>query len=222
MSLEKVQLRKLLKLLYLDRAGLISALREDIRNDINKSPEDDSGGGDFFGPFWGDAKKFIAGQIDIRDATSDRINKNRKRRRLYKLLLEGFLGWWNEKRRWRNEPIALAERSPSGLHQLEGTGLTIRVENFLALKGGDGSRRAIYPYFSEEPALSKEAARIGLWILSKTVSDYAIEEIRILDVLRGASYGSADCPFEGNEQEIFVAKFNHIKSEWDRLRKKYD
>lgn len=222
MSLEKVQLRKLLKLLYLDRSGLIRALREDIRAEAASELGDKSSGGDFFGPFWGDAKKFVANEVDLHQATNERIESNRLRRRLYKLLLEGFLSWWNEKRRWRNEPIALVEKSPSGLFQPEGARLTIRVENILALKGGDGSRRAIYPYFSEKPALSKEAARIGLWILSKTVTDYAIEDIRILDILRSTSFGNADCPLEGNEQEIFTARFNHVKSEWDRLRKEYD
>ena len=218
MSLQKVQLRKLLKLFYLDKKELVSALRKEIRSDINRSEDDESGGGDFFGPFWGDAKKFTSGQIDIRDATANRINRNRKRRRLYQLLLEGFLKWWNEKRRWRNEPFTLADKSPSGLLQLKGTDLTIRVENILALNGGDNSKRAIYPYFSEDPALSKEAARIGLWVLGQSISDYAIEDIRILDILRSTSFSVDDCPFEGNEEELFVQNFHRIKNEWQKLR----
>ncbi|MDO8288779.1 MAG: hypothetical protein Q7T44_06125 [Parvibaculum sp.] len=221
MSLEKIQLRKLLKFFYLDRSELVGALRNDIREEISRKPDEESGGGDFFGPFWGDAKKFAANEIDLHAATAERIESNRLRRRLYPLLQDGFLNWWNEKRRWRNEAFTIAERSPSGLFPIEEIGLTVRVENLLALHIEGGSNRAIYPYFSETPALSREAARLGLWVLNETISDYEVEDLRMLDILRSTSYGVTDCPFEGNERELFIRKYNHIKSEWDRLRREY-
>ena len=79
-----------------------------LKSDIRQEREKElglakSGGGDFFGPFWTDAKDHIAGKSEIRERTPVRIQNLRNTKRLYPLLQIGFLKWWDEKRRWKNE-----------------------------------------------------------------------------------------------------------------------
>jgi hypothetical protein len=111
MSIEKIHLRKLLQLFYLPANKRKSLLRADIRNDLNKALGESTDGGDFHGPFWADAKSHVAGQEDLRTAVKNRIASNKSRTRLYPLLAGGFLNWWDEKRRWRNEPFEFMSES---------------------------------------------------------------------------------------------------------------
>lgn len=61
MSLRSIQLRKLLKILYLPQNRQVTALRGDIREEIAREVGDSGGGGDFYGPFWFDAKGHALG-----------------------------------------------------------------------------------------------------------------------------------------------------------------
>jgi hypothetical protein len=108
LSLEKVPLRKLLEIFYASPGRRTHLLRTDIRNQIRREErsdedEEDGGGGNFQLPFWADAKSYVRGVSDLRILSEQRISKNKGRTRLYRLMTEGFLKWWNEKRRWRNE-----------------------------------------------------------------------------------------------------------------------
>lgn len=100
-------------------------------------------------------------------------------------------------------------------------GGTIKIENLLALKIGDQSHRIIYPYFSEEPALPEEGRRIGLSILNKGLVDYSIDDLRILDVLRGSSYGILDHALQGNENELLLRRYGDVLKEWKKLKTEY-
>jgi hypothetical protein len=133
----------------------------------------------------------------------------------------GFLGWWNEKRRWRNEPFELSTTSPHSRHKFDNLG-TVKVENLISLRIGGGGRRLIYPYFADIPRLPLEAARIGLWVMGQALLDRDMDDMRILDVIRGASFGVADVPFEGNEEMIFLREYQAAQAEWQRLRREYE
>lgn len=221
MSLDRVHLRKLLCWFYADRAQRIRMLREDIRLQLSKeagmSP---AGGGDFYAPFWADARDHVIGQADLHDRVESRIELNPRRARLYPLLRDGFLRWWNVKRRWRNDDFTLVSESVHGRFQILNLG-EVKVESVLAVDLGAGSYRIAYPYFSEEPALPEEGARLGLWLLSQALPHYRTEHLRMLDVLRGNSYGEVDVPLRGDEAELFASKYQALQEEWVKLRSEY-
>lgn len=221
MSLKKIHLRKLLQIMYASDSKRIALLREDIRNDIYKEAGAESEGGDFFRPFWSDAKRHVAGDLDLKVQTDFRIEKNGRRKRLYPLLRDGFLTWWNEKRRWINEPFKFLTEQAKAQFPVPAVDGLVKIENILAVRVGDESNRLIYPYFSEEPFLQAEAARLGLWVLSSALTRYSAQDIRILDVLRGASFSLGDLPIKGNEEAIFTKKYEALVTEWEKLKDEY-
>jgi hypothetical protein len=220
MSLQKIQLRKLLKLIFLLPAKQQSALRQDIRQDKIK----ENGGGedarDFYVPFWSDAKLHVAGQVDLADNTAARIESNWHRKNLYPLLQKGFQSWWGEQRRFLNEPIIVQPSAPHGQFTLYELGVTIRVENVLPLEIGDHSKRIIYPYFAVEPTLTDDSARISLWVLSETLKDQNASELYILDVFRGASFSLVDQPLKGNEKARLIQMTKELIALRKKLQKK--
>lgn len=221
MSLEKIHLRKLLQLFYLPEGKRKSILRADIRNEIAKASGIESDGGDFHAPFWTDAKKHVGGTVDLREQAHLRIIKNKARGRLYPLLAAGFLKWWDEKRRWRNEPFEIISQSVKFQLSISELNVVVKVENLLAVKVGDQFNRIVYPYFAEQPVLQEEGGRIGLWLLGQALATYPIDDLRILDVLRSASFATVDYPLRGNEEEIFLRRYAHVLAEWNELRKDY-
>jgi len=196
-------------------------LREDIRLQISKdSGFSTQGGGDFHAPFWADARDHVTGDADLHERVTARIELNQRRRRLFPLLRDGFLRWWNVKRRWRNEDFDLISESVHGRYQVLDLG-EVKVESVLAVDLGNGSFRVVYPYFAEEPLLPEEGARLGLWLLSQALPHYRPEHLRILDVLRGASYGLIDVSLLGDEADVFASKYRELRADWDRLRAEY-
>lgn len=142
------------------------------------------------------------------------MSRAKSRLRLYPLLRDGFLVWWNEKRRWINEPIAALPKSINssfGFIDLEGT---VKVENLLSLRIGDENFRYIYPYFCEKPEMDADVARLGLWLMSKALPDLNTSELRILDVLRSETYSLDKYPFRGDEEEVFSLRYRRILREW--------
>lgn len=226
MSMEKVQLRKLLKLFFLPDAARVTELRKDIRQEIRKTAFPGAKGGDFHTPFWTDAKNHVAGRLDLAAQVDERIARNDTRERLYPELSKGFLKWWNEKRRWQNEPFQIIPFSVTAQLPIPEAGGVVKIENLLAVTIGpqstdNRSNRIIYPYFSEAPALGDEAIRLGLWLLSQALGQYAPEDLRLLDVLRGASFGTGDCPLRGDEQALFVRHYGSLLREWRSLWDEY-
>ena len=214
MALDRVHLRKLLKLFLMKDNLRSTAIRADARALMKKQDEGQSSGGDFHVPFWRDAKDYAAGRCDLHDATDAQIEKNWRRKGLYPRLRDGFLLWWNEKRRWINETIAELPRtikSSFGFTDIDGR---VKVENLLSLQIGDDKFRYVYPYFAERPALTPDGARLGLWLMSKALPQYRIEDMRILDVLRGESFSVDRYPLRGNEEETFTLRYRRVLKEW--------
>ncbi|HKY09688.1 MAG TPA: hypothetical protein VJQ55_15670 [Candidatus Binatia bacterium] len=137
-------------------------------------------------------------------------------------MTDGFLQWWNEKRRWRNEAFEFVPETVKAQFRIDEVGGVIKVENLLALKVGDQSNRIIYPYFSEEPPLPDEGGRIGLWLLAEALPEYTPEDLRILDILRSKSHATMDDPPQGNERNLFVMKYKSVLDEWKRLKSEYE
>lgn len=218
MSLEKIHLRTLLRIFYANERLRRRLLLTDIRTELSKEAKEGGDGGDFHGPFWADARKHVLGIGDLHELTRVRIERNRRRQNLYPRLRDGFLGWWNEKRRWRNEPFAELNEKLSAKYMFEKLDAVVKVENLLGLIGGDGSKRLIYPYFSDEPILPTEGARLGLWLMTKTFPHHQPEDLRILDVLRGSSFGIGDLPLQGNEQAIFATRYEAALVQWNSLK----
>lgn len=220
MPLEAVHLKKLLCFFDAPPAQRKAMLRDNIRREIAKANGVTGSGGDFHVPFWADAKGHVFGKVDLEDQTEIRIASNERRKNLYPQLTTGFLKWWNEKRRWKDEDF---EREPdiAPAKYSISEDARAKVEGILALKVGDGSHRIIYPYVSENPTLSEEGARLGLWALSQALPYYDLADFRVFDVLRSKSWGVADCPLRGDEGAIFAARHEDLVSGWLALREEY-
>lgn len=226
MSIRKIHLRKLLKAFNEPENKKISLLKNDIRNERKKLDGKSTGGGDFYGPFWSDAKNHTSGKIDLSIATLDRIAKNEHRGRLYPRLCNGFLEWWHKKRRSRNEQIFAFPYTVKKQHELSDLKAIVKVENLLSILIGDGKdepqgKRLIYPYFSEEPILDGQSARLGLWLLCEAFPEHNPADLRILDVMRAKSFSILDYPLIGTEEKEFKYKYKNLIDKWDELNQKY-
>jgi hypothetical protein len=218
MSIEKVHLRKLLQLFFAKPNVQRRILLDDIRMEERRENGELGDARDFYGPFWFDAKEHVAGRLDLRESTKARVADSKARRRLYPLLAEGFLQVWEEKIRWKNEPYQFHAHTAKGQFEIEQLNATIKVENVLTVKIWDGTDRAVYPYFSEQPILPIQGVQLGFWALKEALPNIRFQDLRIMDVLRGAYFRPADAPLQGNERDIFVSKYQAILKEWHKLR----
>jgi hypothetical protein len=218
MSIEKINLRKLLQLFYADVRLQRSLLLADIRSDRMKESADRDSGGDFYAPFWSDVKDHAVGRSDLTEQTTLRIAKNKTRGRLYPILRDCFLEMWNEKMRWRNEAFEFVPESVSAQLPLKELGTVVKIENTAAVKTWDGSHRVIYPYFSETPALPEEGARLGFWALKEALPDYRAEDFRIVDMQRRAYFRPVDIGMKGDEEKQFVQRYGALLRIWRKLR----
>ncbi|AOF98278.1 hypothetical protein [Sphingobium sp. RAC03] len=219
MAVEIIHLRKLLQLLYASPRDQQTLLRAEIRAEIAKENGVSGGGGDFYGPFWADARDHVFEINDLHLATDDRIARNNRRARLYPILRDGFLKWWNEQRRWTNTPFE-SVRAPSGQLKFSEI-LTIKVDGIIAVKDATGTSRYIYPYFSETPALKNEGARISLWVFYRTFPGLDFNNFRILDVPRGRIYSPDRCYLEGDEAQILKQKYDNLWQMYVNLEEDY-
>lgn len=220
MSLHRAQLSKILKIAYADEAYARSIINNDVSAFIRKEnmPNDtQEGGGDFHSPIWAAFKNsvFMQDPLAFEQKVSEQIIMNHRRSRLYPILAKGLKAWGMEKRRLMNESI-LRIPSPRGKVLLQGfDDVEFKVNNFLSLEIMGKGKRLIYPYFSEKPILTNEAARVGLWQLQKSFPGYDQDVFRILDVIRGESFSIAEVPFKGDEQHLFEGHVQNILQMWN-------
>ncbi|MGC1469653.1 MAG: hypothetical protein WA793_09755 [Sphingorhabdus sp.] len=221
MSLQLIHLRKLLRIMYSAENRRVSMLRADIRDEIAREEGESPGGGDFYGPFWFDAKNHVFGIDDLHRATTERISRNERRRILYPQLRDGFLLWWNQRRRWTNEPFQAADAPKTRIH-FESLDAVVKIDNILAVRDARGEVRYVYPYFSPDPELSDEAARLGLYVLSQALPDINPLQFRILDVIRGRTFSTDRNPFLGDEERLFLSRYQNLLNQWHELWDDYD
>lgn len=221
MSIENINLRKLLRIMYAPENVRISLLRSDIRDEIAKADGYSAAGGDFYGPFWSDAKDHSIGKLDLHSAVEERIAANPRRGNLYPQLRDGFLLWWNERRRWTNAPFSPII-APKGRIEFLELNSVVKIENFLSVNDSNNEPHYVYPYFSPIPPLNDESARLALWAIQQMGLIPDISAIRVLDVIRGMTYSFERNPLSGNEHSIFQSKYRNIISQWNTLWDEYD
>lgn len=221
MSLQSIHLRKLLKIMYLEGGPRIKALRQDIRDDIARERGGDAGGGDFYGPFWRDAKDHVFGISDLRDQTRIRIEANPGRANLYPQLRDGFLLWWDRRRRWTNRPFVPAE-GIKNTTRLQGIDAVIKFENILSVRDGNDEDHFVYPYWFPDPEVSDEMGRLVLWSLCQAFPAVEPRELRVLDVIRGQTFSLDRNPLQGNEGDVLARRFDAALRQWNALRAEYD
>lgn len=221
MSIRSIHLRKLLKILYLPQNRRISALRADIREDLARERDGPGAGGDFYGPFWRDAKDHVFGYSDLRDTTRTRIDSNDRRANLYPQLRDGFLLWWDRRRRWTNEPFRPAEPLRT-LYRLDDLNAVVKVANILSVRDGRDEDHFVYPYWFPEPVLGEEAARLGLWLLGDALPQIRSDELRILDVIRGQTFSIDRNSLHGDERNVLRARYRTLILQWEELRREYE
>lgn len=221
MSLDVINLRKLLKLMLMEPRELTAALRDDIREERDRERGALSGGGDFYGPFWRDAKDHVFGITDLATASAERIGANDRRRNLYPVLKDGFLRWWNERRRWQNAPFEPID-TPKTRYRVPGLELTVKIDCVLAVQDGVGVDHYIYPYWFPDPPLSGDAVRVGLWLLSHALPQVEASEIRLLDVIRGETFSLDRNPLHDDESEVLKRNFERLLQRRLSLRSEYD
>jgi hypothetical protein len=154
----------------------------------------------------------------IREQSKIRIRKSKQRGHLYPQLTDAFLSLWNEKIRFRNEEFEFLPTSVKAQLSIKELGAVVKVENIVAVRIWDGSNRVIYPYFSENPALPSEGARLGLWALKEALPDFRAEDFRIVDILRRAYFRPTEILMKGDERETFIQKYGTVLAEWKKLR----
>lgn len=221
MALDQIHLRKLLKILFLDAAKQQSELRMDIREQLARDAGDGGSGGDFYAPFWADAKTHVFGTGDLHQLADARIAANGTRANLYPQLRHGFLLWWDQRRRWTNEPFRPG-RALKTYFSFPGLDATVKIDSILSVRDGLDAERAVYPYFAPNPELSEAAARLGLWLLTRALPTVPAEEFRILDVIRGRTFALDRTPLRGDEEVEFRRRYSQLLARRDTLRREYD
>ncbi|MCR9268305.1 MAG: hypothetical protein NXI03_12115, partial [Alphaproteobacteria bacterium] len=171
--------------------------------------------------FWADARKHVFGSDDLTVMVEERIDANPRRASLYPQLRDGFLTWWNERRRWTNEPFYPGQRLKTSF-VFPGIEAEVKVHNILCVRDNTGAERAIYPYFSLEPRLTERASRFGLWLLINAFPNVPPDEFRILDVIRGRTFSLDRTPLHGTEEEHFRRRYIELLRQRDELREEYD
>ncbi|MFT4132968.1 hypothetical protein [Labrys sp. (in: a-proteobacteria)] len=219
MSVLDIPLRKALQLFYSPNSLRRSILKEDIRLDRKKEAGGTrSRGGDFYLPFWSDVKTHISGRGDLTQLTQDRILSNRNFKRLYPLLSDGVLELLSAKLRWSNEPVEIVPTSMHGSLRIESLGATVRIRDALHARVRGEYTRVVYPYFSEEPPLSEEGGRLGLWVMQQVLTDADPADMRVIDALRRTFFSPQTTPLQGNEETVFHEKYRTLIGEWERLK----
>lgn len=221
MSFRRIHLNKLIRAIGADERQLTKMLRDDIRSEIARENNQDNGGGDFYTPFWRDAKDHVAGISDLRETTAARIEANRGRRNIYPSLCNGFLEWWENRRVWTNEDLVFREVQAQGYLEIPELEATVKVQNLMGMSIGSGAARLIYPFYYPAPILTERRAQLALWAVGEALDAHTLEEIRTLDIIRSTAFTEDRSPFDGNEEQEFLFQYRRILVHWDELRDEY-
>jgi len=201
--------------------GSRHALRAEIREDLRKELGEQIGGGDFYSAFWADAKAHVLGGANLRSLTDARMSANPRRVNLYPQLCDGFLRWWEERRRWTNLPFKPGQKLKAQF-RFPSLDATVKIDSILSVVDGRGDEHIVYSYFFPEPELTNDSARLALWLLNQAFPAVPIKELRILDIIRGNSFSVDRVPLAGDEEIEFTARYARLIRERDELRREYD
>ena len=222
MTIKTIHLHKLLRAFNLPENKLTTMLRADIRNEAKKASGHASNGGDFHCPFWADAKAHVAGASILNETTDARISANSARKRLYPLLKDGFMSWWDSRLRLSNEVFTYQPLQVKARYKIDELDAVVKVENFLGISVGTNASMLVYPYMYDEPSLDIETARLGMWLLTTALSEHSIKDLKILDVIKFNEFSDRNAMPVGNERANFVFKYKEIIGKWEQLHGDYD
>ena len=207
MTLEDIHLRKALRFLASPGSSQRTLLRRDIREEREVR---EGGGGDFYSPFWADAKNHAAGNSNLHETTEARVEANYRRRNLYPPLRDGFLQWWQDQtNRWGNQAHRLLEVSRRGAFDIAELGCHIKVHNILTFEVGT-AQRLVYPYWFHDPALGERYGRIALACLAQAFPDDDPRTFKVLDVERGQVYSGNELPVAADDFRLFVGEMTQL------------
>ena len=99
--------------------------------------------------------------------------------------------------------------------------LILKVDNVMAMHAGAERVRLIYPYFCKEHGLTEEWGRVGLWLLKAAFPASELDDMEIVDVMRGSSVSGRRTLLHGNEELLFMQAYKVIHDEWVRLKPQY-
>ncbi len=206
MTIEQINLYKLIQLMYLPEKKKISELKIIQRS---LAAEDSDGGGDFYSPFWADIKTHLRGEGSISTLTTQRITKSKRRERLYSLYLKGFLSWEKNLLRQSNMPWHLQQRTVHANFDITGQGV-IKANNAIELRSGT-LVKIVYAYFCEKPSLTQESIRVMLWALSRVLKEHPTAALEVFDIIRGVGYNIANTILVGDEEKIFRQRYEELR-----------
>ena len=216
-SLETIHLRKLLKFFALNDERARSALRREHYEDRRRAEFPNEGGGDFHAPFWSDAKSHVSHGLDLGEATEIRIERNDRRSRLYPIMTDRFLAWWQIEQRGTNEVLRPLDENVHGRLTFADLQMTVKVDNLMSFQVGVDGHRLIYPYFSETPALNEHWGRLALWVMGQVLTSFSVEDGVVLDLHRSASYRTHTHALWGDENARFAASVRRLQRIWDEI-----
>lgn len=217
MSFELINLNKLLRICALHDDKARSALKREAYQDRRREEHPSESGGDFYGPFWSDAKSYATEGTDLELATSMRIERHGVRDRLYSVVCPQFIEWWQRFEGSMNEEMAPLDENVHARREMDGLGITVKVDNLLCFRIDPDRHRLIYPYFSEEPSLSSRWARVGIWVMSQVLEGFRVQDMVILDVHRARSFSVREIDLRGDEADIFAARIVELREVWEEI-----
>lgn len=208
MTIERINLYKIVQLMYLPEKKKLPELKK-IQRSVASTNDDEDGGGDFYSPFWSDVKIHLRGEENIKNLTAARVEKWKGRKRLYPLYLAGFLGWEKNLLRQSNRPWQLQQRTVHNSSDITGQGV-VKANNAIELRSGPRIK-VVYAYFCEHPPINAESARVMLWALSRILKQHSLETLELLDVIRCESYNTSNTILVGDEEQIFRRRYEELR-----------
>lgn len=221
MSIEKISLSKLLKLFGAKDSLRTKVIRTDLRQERAKIEGIEGSGGDFYVPFWADAKAYVAHGYDLHVATDARIQDMKQRAGIYPQLRDGFLAWLELSKRDTNLKLVPSEQTVHARREFPDLNLVVKVDNVLGMHLEGGRAQLIYPFFCKEHELSARWGRVGLWLMQSAFLGFELEELEIVDVMRGTSFAGRRVQLVGDEEYLFKERYMLVHDEWVRLRSEY-
>ena len=218
MSLDSIQLWKVLRLLGMNESARRSALKSDARQTANKIKGVQSQAMDFYGPIWSDIKVHVYGAGHLPQMTGDRITSNPRRKKIYEQISGGFMLYWQAKRRSFNGPIRSV--APLG-GNIKIDNSVIKIENLLSFDTASDAPLHLYPYLYCEPELSTQNTQLGLWALKSVLDVRARGRLGILEVVRSTEHLLPLTTDNDQCASLFYSRFREMHLEWSRYVTEY-
>ncbi len=220
MALDNVSLNKFLKISRKNLPQRISLIKRDAREALRKEKKvEDKDGGDFYTAFWGDAKQYVLEGLDLKLAVAARVSAHASKKKLYPILCKEFLRWFG------SEFDASDYNSRNKIDKVFGKCVSlcddgaIRVHGLLAWKDPSGKAFIIYPYFDKDMKLGSNTARLARWAMSNALPDHQIENMIVLDVIRGNAFDNDNAPLIGDEENTLSDQYTRMMREWQNQKR---